>query len=109
MAFEQYIEKYPSLSFLADPDFQYADPERQEYLAGLIEDALFWIEQEAERENAKHFFFLGSALGLLNAEEKAKEEGLEGKKLEEHLKPHKQFYTQFNPYSGNINPDKDKE
>lgn len=77
------------------------DSARQEYLAGLIEDAIFWIEHEAKRENAKHFFFLGSALGLLGAEGDARDQGLAGKALEDHLKPHKQFYTQFNPYSGN--------
>ena len=100
MAFEQFIEKHPGLSFLRDPEFQYMEPARQEYLAGLIEDAIFWIEHESKKENAKNFFFLGSALGLLRAEEEARDKGLEGKELENHLKPHKQFYTQFNPYSG---------
>ena len=108
MAFEQF-EKYPSLSFLKDPEFQYMEEGRQKYLAGLIEDALFWIEQEHTQGNTKHFFFLGSALGLLNAEEKAKEEGLEGKELEKRLKPHKQFYTQFNPYSGNTGSSEEEE
>ncbi|MBI1909946.1 MAG: hypothetical protein HYS22_07240 [Deltaproteobacteria bacterium] len=100
MAFEQYIEKYPSLAFLKGTEFQYMEPARQEYLNGLIEDAIFWIEHEQRRENAKHFFFLGSSLGLLGAEEEGKAKGLTGKALEDHLKPHKQFYTQFNPYSG---------
>ena len=100
MAFEEVLKKYPVLSFLKSPEIQFMEPEKLAYIEGLVEDALFWIEQEKEEGESRHFFFLGSALGLLGAEEKAAEKGLSGKAKEDHLEPHKQFYAQFNPYSG---------
>ena len=100
MAFEEGLQKYPQFTFLKSPTIQYMDPEKLHYLEGLVEDALFWIEQEQEKGGVKNFFFLGSALGLLKAEETADEKGLSGKDKEKHMEPHKQFYTQFCPYSG---------
>lgn len=108
MAFEETIKKYPKLSFLKSPEIQFMEPEKLHYLEGLVEDALFWIEQEKEDEgSARKFFFLGSALGVVKAEESAKELGLTGKAKEEHMAPHKQFYSQCNPYSG-IGPDENE-
>ena len=99
---KDFIKKYPKLSFLESRKFKSLPKEKQDYVYGLIEDAEFWIEQEQHPEMDKRFMFLGSVIGLMNAELEANEKGLEGKARDAFLKPHKEMQSLYNPYSGNV-------
>ena len=102
---KQLIQKYPKLSFLKSPEFKSLPKEKQDYVYGLIDDAEFWVEQEKNPESDKRFMFLGSVMGLMDAESKADAKGLTGKEREAFLKPQKDLQSRYNPYSGNVTVD----
>ncbi len=83
--------------------FQMLPPEKKAYLAGLVESALFWVDQEQKAGPSKDdgFKFLASHYGLTNAQAKADSQGLAGPEREKFLRPHQDLFTMFNPYSGN--------
>lgn len=109
MTFNELILKYPKLKTLRDsPKFQALPKERQDYMVELIEDALFWIELEDKPHSSDGFKFLAATYGLQKAQSEAREKELEGRELEEFVRPHQDLYTMFNPYSGNANDTKKK-
>jgi hypothetical protein len=99
MDIETIIAKYPKLNWLKSPAFQSLNREKQEFLLGCVEDALFWVEQEKKPEADDGFKFLAITYGLQKAETEANTKGLEGKEREKFLEPLKKLYTQFNPHS----------
>ncbi len=102
MTLNEIILKYPKLKFLKhSKKIAALSAEKQQFLADLIEDAIFWIELEQKPNSGDGFKFLAATYGLQNAEEDAKTKGLEGKEREKFLRPHQDLYTMFNPYSGN--------
>lgn len=101
MDIEAIIKKYPRLSFLKSSEFRALSKEKQDYIFGLIEDNEFWIDLEKNPNSGDGFKFIAAAYGLQNAENEAKEKGLEGKDREKFLRPHQDLFTMFNPYSGN--------
>lgn len=102
MTLNELILKYPKLRCLkSSPAYNALSPEKQEYVVGLVEDALFWVELEDKPNALDGFKFLAATFGLHRAEEDAKSGGLQGKDREKFLRPHQDLYTMYNPYSGN--------
>lgn len=102
MTLNELILKYPRFRFLKQAaQFHALSPERQEYVIGLLEDAMFWIDLEAKPNSSDGFKFLAATYGLHNAHTEVQEKGLQGKDREKFLRPHQDLYTMFNPYSGN--------
>ncbi len=107
MTLNELVLKYPRLKFLKrSAGFHALAREKQEFVLKLFEDAMFWIELEDKPNSGDGFKFLAASYGLNNAQQEAKEKGLQGKQLEEHIRPHQDLFTMFNPYSGNANDDK---
>lgn len=100
MTLDQIITKYPKLQFMKSSAFLALPLEKQQYLAGCVEDALFWIEWERGPHVTDGFKFLASAYGLMKAEKSAQEKGLTGKEKATFLKPHEELYTEFCPHFG---------
>ena len=95
------IQKHPNLTYvLRSPRFQAMSQDAQDYIFELIEDAEFWLTADQEGQSDGGFKFLASTFGLSRAQKEAKEKGMTGKEREQHLQPHQELYTQFNPYSG---------
>ena len=107
MTLNELILKHPEFKFLKNaPGFHTLPTEKQEFVVGLIEDALFWIELE-EKPNANDGFkFLAATYGLQNAHSSADKKNLQGKDRENFIRPHQDLYTMFNPYSGTSNEEK---
>jgi hypothetical protein len=98
---EELIRKNPKFVFLRSPQFRALTKERQEFFLECCDDAQFWVELEKNPQSGDGFKFIAAAYGLQNAENEAKEKGLEGKDREKFLRPHQDLFTMFNPYSGN--------
>lgn len=101
MNLENLIHENEKLNFLRSPEFLALPKEKQEFVIGLVEDALFWIDLEKKPNSNDGFKFLAATYGLHNAQEEASGKGLGGKDREKFLRPHQDLYTMFNPYSGN--------
>lgn len=101
MTTNELIKKYPKFHYLRNFEFQSLPKEKQEFILGLIEDALFWVDLEAKPNGNDGFKFLAASYGLANAQIKADDQALQGKPREDFLRPHQDLYTMFNPYSGN--------
>src|ERR1700752_4898318 len=101
MEIEFMIQKNPKLKFLRSAEFRTLSQETQSYILGLIEDVFFWQDLEKKPNANDGFKFLAASYGLQNAQEKAEQEGLQGKEREKFIRPHQDLYTMFNPYSGN--------
>ncbi|HSA58781.1 MAG TPA: hypothetical protein VLJ37_03775 [bacterium] len=102
MTLNELIIKHPQLKFLKhSPKIQSLSPEKQAFLAEMIEDAMFWVDLEKKPNSGDGFKFLAASYGLENAQEEANSKGLEGKEREKFLRPHQDLFTMFNPYSGN--------
>lgn len=102
MSINELVLKYPQFRFLRQSVKICAlSPEEQEYISGLLEDAMFWIELEEKPNSTDGFKFLAATFGLHRAEEDAKTTGLTGKERTKFIRPHQDLYTMFNPYSGN--------
>lgn len=99
MNIEEIIQKYPKLSFLKSPRFQSLSPEKQEFILGCVEDALFWVDHEKREDAMDGFKFLAITYGLQRAENDAAAKGLKGEEREKFLQPVKELYTRFNPHS----------
>ena len=100
MNIEALIKKNKKLSFLKSREFNALPKEKQDYVLGVVEDALFWIDLEKKEDSSDGFKFLAAAYGLDNAQKEAEVKGLEGKDRAKHIRPHQDLYTMFNPYSG---------
>ena len=104
MTLNELILKYPQLKFLKSaPHFLALPKDRQDFVIGLLEDAMFWIELDKNPDSSHGFKFLAASYGLTNAEMEASSKGLAGKDREKFIRPHQDLYTMFNPYSGNGN------
>lgn len=104
MTLNELILKYPQLKFLKQSgQFLSLSKERQDFVIGLLEDAMFWIELDSKPNGNDGFKFLAASYGLTNAETSANEMKLEGKDRETFIRPHQDLFTMFNPYSGNGN------
>lgn len=102
MTINELVFKYPQFRFLKQSrKIAALSPEQQEFIAGLLEDSMFWIELEEKPNSNDGFKFLAATYGLHNAHSEAETQGLEGKDREKFLRPHQDLYTMFNPYSGN--------
>ena len=102
MTLNELILKYPKFRFIKHSrKFQALPPEKQAFVIGLLEDAMFWVELDAKPTASDGFKFLAASYGLHNAQTEAEGMGLEGKDREKFLRPHQDLYTMFNPYSGN--------
>lgn len=109
MTLKELILKYPKLRFIQNSArFQTLSPRMKEYVIGLIEDAMFWLDLEEKPGTDDGFKFLAASYGLTSAQEEAKTKNLTGKEKEKHVRPHQDLYTMFNPYSGNANDSKKK-
>ena len=106
MTLSELILKYPKLRFLKDSKFMALPQELQEFVIGLLEDAMFWIELEDQPNADDGFKFLAASFGLSQAEAEAEAKGLTGKSRERFIRPHQDLYTMFNPYSGNDQKEK---
>lgn len=87
--------------FLNSPEFQALPKEKQDFILGLVEDAMFWIDLEKKPNSSDGFKFLAASYGLEQAQQEANVKGLTGKDREKFLRPHQDLYTMYNPYSGN--------
>lgn len=106
MTLNELILKYPQFRFLKDSaKFQALPKERQEFVLGLLEDAMFWIELDDQPHADDGFKFLAASFGLNKAQEEAGKKGLTGKEREEFIRPYQELYTLYNPYSGNDKKD----
>lgn len=102
MTLTELILKYPKFKFLkASPKINALSADEQDFVAELIEDALFWVDLEKKPNSGDGFKFLAAAYGLDQADTEAKSKGLAGKDREKFIKPHQDLYTMYNPYSGN--------
>lgn len=102
MTLNELINEYPRFRFIKHSRKFMALPiEKQEFVIGLLEDAMFWVDLEKKPNSSDGFKFLAAAYGLDNATTDASAQGLTGKDREKHLRPHQDLYTMFNPYSGN--------
>ncbi len=97
---EELINKYPKLAFIKSPRFQALPREKQEFYLEVLEDADFWACLAQSENPDDGFKFLASTFGLERAQQQADEKGMTGKERDEHLRPHQDLFTQFNPYSG---------
>lgn len=104
MSYEKLIDKYPRIKLLMQmPSFQKLTKEKQEYVLGCLEDALFWFEMENEEKQGNEgngFHFLAAALGLQRAEAEADAKDLQGAERETFLKSHQELYSTYNPQFG---------
>ncbi len=100
MNIEEIVKKFPRLAFLKSPAFQVLTKEKQDYILGCVEDALFWVEHEKKPNSLEGFKFLAATYGLVKAQKEAKAKGLEGKEREKFLKSHQELFTIFNPFGG---------
>ena len=106
MTLEELISKHPKFGFLTTaPEFTSLNPEQKEFVLGLIEDALFWVDVEKRPNSSDGFKFIAASYGLENARSEADQKKLQGKDREKFLRPHQDLYTMFNPYSGNSKAD----
>lgn len=103
----QLVKKYPRLSLLQTAWFSGLSEIKKEFVLDVIEDAIFWTEQEKKPNADDGFRFLAASHGLSKAREEAEEKGLEGKEREQYIRPHQDLYTMYNPYSGNSNNSKE--
>lgn len=100
MTIDEIVSKYPKLNFLKSPAFQTLTAEKQRFLLGCVEDALFWVELEKRPHVTDGFKFLTAAYGLMQAKARAEADKLSGKEKEKFLKPHEDLYTQYCPHFG---------
>lgn len=106
MTLNELIQKYPRLNFIHQSrKFHMLPSDKQEFVIGLIEDAMFWIELEEKPNATDGFKFLAAAYGLDQAQKEADAKGLAGKDREKFIRPHQDLYTMYNPYSGNARED----
>lgn len=102
MTLNELVLKYPQFRFLKNSrKIAVLTSEEQEFVAGLLEDAMFWVELDEKPNSSDGFKFLAATYGLHNAQSEAEKNGLQGKDREKFLRPHQDLYTMFNPYSGN--------
>ncbi len=92
------IEKYPDLGWLKSAAFRTLPREKQEFLLGCVEDALFWIDLEKKPHSSDGFKFLAATYGLQQAHTQADAKGLTGDVREQFLRSSQDLYTKFNPF-----------
>ena len=98
MDIEAIVEKYPKLSFLKSSAFRALPKEKQDFLLGCVEDALFWIDLEEKPDSSDGFKFLAATYGLQNAHSEADAKGLTGEARQQFLRSSQDLYTKFNPF-----------
>ncbi len=102
MTINELILKHPQFRFLQYArQFNRLTLEQQEFVVGLIEDAMFWLDLDEKPNSSDGFKFLAASYGLDQAQKEAATKGLAGKEREKFLRPHQDLYTVYNPYSGN--------
>lgn len=106
MDIKKLIKRFSKLSFLDSEWFRKLSDIKKEFVLGIIEDAIFWVDLEKQPHCDDGFKFLAAAYGLTNARQEANDMGLKGKKRDEFIRPHQNLFTMYNPYSGNGNQDK---
>lgn len=92
------IEKYPTLTWLKSADFRSLPKEKQAFLLGCVEDALFWVDLEEKPHSSDGFKFLAATYGLQQAQAQADTQGLTGEAREKFLRSSQDLYTKFNPF-----------
>ena len=99
---EEVVQKYPGLNFLKTALFRSLPKEKQNYLLGCVEDAIFWIElgKNPNQKNTDGFKFLAASLGYQQAAEDAAAKGLQGGDRKEYMKPYQELLTQMSPHAG---------
>jgi hypothetical protein len=102
MTINEFILKHPQFRFIKHSrQFNALPLEKQEFVIGLLEDAIFWIDLDEKPNASDGFKFLAAAYGLEQAQQEAKAKGLAGKERERFIRPHQDLFTMYNPYSGN--------
>lgn len=100
MNLDDIIAKNKKLNFLKSPAFMSLPAEKQNFLLGCLEDALFWKNLEKNPDAANGFKFLAAAFGLHRAEVEANAKGLQGAEREKMIQPHLELHSMFNPHYG---------